>query len=236
MKKITKEEIKCYKMTEREFFKVFYDLDEDDLNTKSNKTVFVKNTIMTNIIKNCRGEKKRSVRSAGEFRRKLFIPEHEIYESIEHKVKSKIGKIFLNKEILEEYSFKIYEIDPYFCEHYKKRIQVDKNDQQYILFRIDIYFTKYCLAIEIDEKGYTNRDLTFEQKRQDALEKKLNCTFIRFNTIKKNFDVDYEASRIQTFISQFKDNKNKKLKDEIEKLKLQLAHLSVKNSEVNDKK
>ena len=28
-------------------------------------------------------------------------------------------------------------------------------------------------------------------KRQEALEKKLNCTFIRFNTSKENFDVDY---------------------------------------------
>ena len=57
-KKLTKEEIKYYKMTEREFFKTFYDLDEDDLNTNSNKNVCVKNTIMTNIIKNCKGEKK----------------------------------------------------------------------------------------------------------------------------------------------------------------------------------
>ena len=64
--------------------------------------------------------KKRGVRSADRFRRKLFIPEYKIYESIEHKVKSKIGKIFLNEETLEEYSVKIYEIDPYFSEHYKK--------------------------------------------------------------------------------------------------------------------
>ena len=46
--------------------------------------------------------------------------EYKIYESIEHKVKSKIGKIFLNEETLQEYSIKIYEIDPYFSEHYKK--------------------------------------------------------------------------------------------------------------------
>ena len=45
---------------------------------------------------------------------------HQIYESIEHKVKSRRGKIFVNEEILEEYSVKIYEIDPYFSEHYKK--------------------------------------------------------------------------------------------------------------------
>ena len=56
-KKSTKAEIEYYKMTEREFFKTFYDLDEDDLNTKRKKNVFVKNTIMTNIIKNCKGEK-----------------------------------------------------------------------------------------------------------------------------------------------------------------------------------
>ena len=104
------------------------------------------------------------------------------------------------------------------------------------MFRIDIYFTKYCLAVVIDGKGHTDRDLNFEQKRQEALEKKLNCTFIRINTSRENFDVDYEASRIQTFISQFKDNKIKELEDEIEKLKLQLANLSVKNNEVNDKK
>ena len=69
------------------------------------------------------------------------------------------------------------------------------------MFRIDIYFTKYCLAVEIDEKGHTDRDLKFEEKRQKPLEKDLNCTFIRINTSRKNFDADYEASSIQAFIS-----------------------------------
>ena len=45
-----------------------------------------------------------------------------------------------------------------------KKIQVNSNGQQYILFRIDTYFTKYCLAVEIDEKGHTDRDLEFENK------------------------------------------------------------------------
>ena len=77
--------------------------------------------------------------------------------------------------------------------------------------------------------------LNLKKKTRD-IRKKLNCTFIRTNTSKENYDADYEVSRIQTFISQFKDNKNKELEDEIEKLKLQLANLSVKNNEVNDKK
>ena len=57
-KELTKEEIKCYKMTEREIFKKFVKISEDRLNKKSNKKVFVKNTIMTNIINHCKGEKK----------------------------------------------------------------------------------------------------------------------------------------------------------------------------------
>ena len=176
--------------------------------------------------------------------------------SIEHKVKSKIGTIFENEDILEEYSARIYEIDLYLSKHYKE-IQVDDNGQQYILFKIDICFTKYCLAVEIDEKGHTDRDLEFEEKRQKALEKKLNCPFIRINTSKENFNVDHQTSRIKTFISQFKDNKrkekdkeirekdneikekdnkSKRLEDEIKKLKLKLANLDVKNNDVNDKK
>ena len=45
-------------MTERKFFKKFYNFNEDELNTKSNNNVFAKNIIMTNIINHCRGEKK----------------------------------------------------------------------------------------------------------------------------------------------------------------------------------
>ena len=49
-----------------------------------------------------------------------MIPDFEISECIEHKVKSKIETIFVNEKIHEEKSVKIYEIDPYFYEHCKK--------------------------------------------------------------------------------------------------------------------
>ena len=123
-------------MTEREIFKKFGKLSNNELDELCNKSVFVKNTIMTRINNHCKGEKKRGVKKIDGFRKKLFIPEYQIYESIEHKVKSKIGTIFVNEDILEEYSVRIYEIDPYFSERYKK-IQVDDNGQQYILFRIE---------------------------------------------------------------------------------------------------
>ena len=58
------------------------------------------------------------------FRKKLMILDYEISESIEHVVKSKIGTIFVNEKILEEYSVKFYEIDPCFYEHYKKKNQL----------------------------------------------------------------------------------------------------------------
>ena len=45
----------------------------------------------------------------------------EISECPEREVKSKIGNIFVNEKILEEYSVKIYEIAPYFYEHYGKK-------------------------------------------------------------------------------------------------------------------
>ena len=46
-------------MTEREIYEKFDNLSNDELYIKSNKNVFVKNNVMTNIIKHRRGEKKR---------------------------------------------------------------------------------------------------------------------------------------------------------------------------------
>ena len=50
-----------------------------------------------------------------------MIPESEIPECPGHEVKSKIRNIFVKEKILEEYSVKMYEIDPYFYEHYGKK-------------------------------------------------------------------------------------------------------------------
>ena len=147
-----------------------------------------------------------------------MIPDSEIAECLEYEVKSKIGKIFLNEKILEEYFVKIYEIDPYFYEHYRKNIKVDESGCEYILFRIDVYFTEYLLAVKIDEKSHTDRDLTFEEKRQKALLKKVRCKFIRINTTKEGYDADCEASRIQAFISKFKDRQLKKLNKKLKEL------------------
>ena len=99
----------------------------------------------------------------------------------------------------------------------KKKIQVNKNGCKYILFRIDAYFNKFLLAIEIDEKWHTDRDLIFEEKRQKTLKDKLGCKFIRINTsnAKNGYDLDYEVGNIEAFIDEFKNKKIKELEKKL---------------------
>ena len=86
------------------------------------------------------------------------------------------------------------------------------------MFRIDLYFSECSLAVEIDEKGHTDRGFIFEEKRQKALGKKLGCKFIRINTsnAKNDYDLDYEVGNVQAFIDEFK---NKKIRKTINKRK-----------------
>ena len=117
----TKEQISEYKKTEREHYEKFDNISEEELNAKINKTIYVRNDIMTTIIKCFRGEKKRGIRATDEFRKKLMIPDSEIPACWEFEVKSKIEKLFMNEKILDEYSVKIYEIDPFFMSITKKK-------------------------------------------------------------------------------------------------------------------
>ena len=75
------------------------------------------------------------------------------------------------------------------------------------------------MTVEVDEKGHTDRDLIYEMKIQEALEKKINCKFIRINTSKENYDVDYEIGRIQTFVGELRNKKSRELEKENVQLK-----------------
>ena len=103
-----------------DFNKNFTNLSEKELNTKNNKKAYVRNDVMTTIIKRCRGEKTRGIRAIDGFRNKLMIPDSEIPKCPEFEVKSKTGKNFKKHNLLEEYSVKIYEIGPYFYEDHEK--------------------------------------------------------------------------------------------------------------------
>ena len=94
----------------------------------------------------------------------MTIPKSKIPECPENEVKPKIENIFANEKILGENFAKIYKIDPYFCDHYKEKIQVDKNGCKYILLRIDAYFTKYLSAVETDGKNMLRETLFLKRK------------------------------------------------------------------------
>ena len=86
-------------------------------------------------------------------------------------------------------------------------------------------------------------NLFLKRKKEEVLEKKLGCKFIRINTsdAERGYDTDYEVSKVQIFITNFKDRQlkklekksNKKIKEkenkiyeleEIKKIKLQLTN------------
>ena len=67
-------------------------------------------------------------------------------------------------------------------------------------YRIDLYFHEYKLAIEVDELGHTDRNINNEIERQKALERELNCVFIRINPDEKDFNIFKEINKIHRHI------------------------------------
>ena len=65
-------------MKKREIYKTFTNLSKKELNTQNNNTPYIRNDVMTTIIKRSRGEKTRGIRAIDGFRKKLMIPEFDI--------------------------------------------------------------------------------------------------------------------------------------------------------------
>ena len=81
----TKDQIRKYKRREK------------DLDNNSNATfVYVRSDLMSRIIKNCRGEKRRGEKKIDDFRCKLGFRLHYITMSKEESVTTKIIKTFSN--------------------------------------------------------------------------------------------------------------------------------------------
>ena len=70
-------------------------------------------------------------------------------------------------------------------------------------YRLDLYFPKYKLAIEVDELGHINGNINNEIERQKALEKELNCIFIRINPDEKDFNIFKKINKIYRHIKKF---------------------------------
>ena len=97
-------------------------------------------------------------------------------------------------------------------------------------YRIDLYFHKYKLAIEIDELGHNDRNIDYEIQRQRALERELNCVFIRINPDAVDFNIFREINKIHRHI---KKSSKKSLIDKISKRLLELE--SVENHSIKSK-
>ena len=69
-------------------------------------------------------------------------------------------------------------------------------------YRIDLYFHKYKLAIEVDELGHADRNINNEIERLRALEGELNCVFFRINPDERNFSMLREKNKIYRHINQ----------------------------------
>ena len=90
-------------------------------------------------------------------------------------------------------------------------------------YRFDLYFYKYKLAIEVDELGHADRNLSDEIERQKALEKELDCVFIRTNPDEENFNISRKINKINKHI---KKSTKKSLIDDISKRLLKLEFKS----------
>ena len=84
-------------------------------------------------------------------------------------------------------------------------------------YRIDLYFHKYKLAIEVDKLGHADRNINNEIERWKTLEKELNCVFIRINPDEKGFNIFKEINKIYRHITQSK--KENKAKEQENKIK-----------------
>ena len=67
-------------------------------------------------------------------------------------------------------------------------------------YRIDLYFHEHKLAIEVDELGHNDRNIDYEIQRQQALERELNCVFIRINPAARDFNIFKEINKLHRHI------------------------------------
>ena len=128
-------------------------------------------------MKNCRGVKKGSQRKKNDFRCQLGFQLHDIIMCKEKSVTIKIIIVFSNEKTLQQ--------------HF-----VLNNE-------IDLYFSQQKLAIEVDEKGHTDKDeKKKDNEREEKIKKELWCKFISINPDAEKYDIFVEIGKIKDYIAQ----------------------------------
>ena len=84
----------------------------------------------------------------------------------------------------------------------KNAFEVEDMQTQYTVlgYRIDLYFHKYKLAIEVDELGHNDRNIDYEIQRQRKLERELDCVLIRIIPDALDFNIFKEINKIHRHI------------------------------------
>ena len=111
--------------------------------------------------------------SAVNFKSRLGFKQHDPIVTQEQSVLPKLMTVFAAEEIILQHNV--------------------------LSFRVDAYFPRYKVCIEIDEESYNYRDINYEIERQKAIEKELGCKFIRINPAKENFNIFVEIGQIQNY-------------------------------------
>ena len=122
----------------------------------------------------------------------------------------------------------------------KDAFEGENMQEQYTVlgYRIDLYFRKYKLAIEVDELGHNDRSADHETQGQRALERELNCVFIRINPDAADFNICKEIHKIHRHINQStkQQTEQKTKKSLIDNLSKGLLELELKkNNQIKTK-
>ena len=80
-----------------------------------------------------------------------------------------------------------------------------------------MYFSELIFAVEIDEKGHTDRNQDKENERQTKIEKHSDCRFFHgINLDAEGFDIFlFEISKAQNYVTQSNKEKIKKQENKI---------------------
>ena len=114
-----------------------------------------------------------------------MISNFEITKFPENEVKSKTGTVFVNEKILEEYSVKIYEIGPYFYEHYRKNYKLMKMEVNTYYLELIFILLNTFQQQKLMKKVILTEILSLKKKDKKHQKKNLIVNLLELILVKK---------------------------------------------------
>ncbi len=119
----------------------------------------------------------------------------------------KSNEILEELKIKNEDSIKVIPVEIVTIKFIKECFDSENMIQQYIIdnYRIDLYFPDYKLAIECDEEAtHATNNLRHDIIRQQYIEDKLKCKFIRYRPQREDFNITKVINEIYKHILLYK--------------------------------